>query len=320
VKLLRLSFTMLRRDWREGEWRVLLAALVLAAGSIATVGLFADRVHVALQQQATRLLGADLRVSSVHPLPDEYRAAAKQRGLQIAETASFPSMTSGAQHSVLAGLRAVSDNYPLRGKIIINDGAEHDAASAPAQGTLWADARLMQRLNLKLGDDVGVGALHLRLAAEIVHDVDVSVGFSSFTPTVILNAADLPVSGLVQEGSRINYRLLVAGDARQVADLRNWLESRVQAGEKIEDVRDARPEIRTALERAEHFLGLAALTAVVLAGMALALASRHFITRHLDACALMRCMGAQQSQVLRIFLYQFLLLGICAVLIGCALG
>lgn len=322
MNLLRLSLNLLRRDWRAGEWRVLLIALVLAVGSIATVGLFADRVRLALQQEATSLLGADLRISSSRPLPPAYRDAARQRGLRVVETASFPSMAAGKKDSVLAEILAVGEGYPLRGKIEINDGAPHVAQTIPARGTLWADARLMQRLGVQLGDEVGIGALHLRLAAEVVRDVDQSVGFASFAPRVILNSADLPASGLVQEGSRIHYRLLVAGEAKQVADLRAWLQEagRLGVGEKLEDVRDARPEIRTALERAEHFLGLAALTAVVLAGVALALAARHFISRHLDACAMMRCLGADQSKVLRIFLYQFLLLGACAMLLGELLG
>ena len=341
MNTLRLAFIMLRRDWRAGEWRVLLIALVLAVGSIATVGLFADRVRLALQQEATSLLGADLRISSTRPLPPAYREAAQQRGLRVVETASFPSMAAGKQQNVLAEIQAVGEGYPLRGKVIINDGNGTDRSSAsqlspppqpspsmgegenssiPARGTLWADVRLMQRMGLQLGDEVGIGALHLHLAAQIVRDVDQSVGFASFAPRVLLNAADLPASGLVQEGSRINYRLLVAGEAKQVAGLRGWLLGRLSVGEKLEDVRDARPEIRTALERAEHFLGLAALTAVVLAGVALALAARHFITRHLDACAMMRCLGADQAQVLRIFLYQFLLMGFGAVLLGGALG
>jgi putative ABC transport system permease protein len=337
MNLLRLSLNLLRRDWRAGEWRVLLIALVLAVGSIATVGLFADRVRLALQQEATSLLGADLRISSARPLPPAYREAARQRGLRVVETASFPSMAAGKQQSVLAEILAVEEGYPLRGKIIIDDGSGNRAPSPPAplprvgegsssfipaRGTLWADARLMQRLGVQLGGEVGIGALHLRLAAEVVRDVDQSVGFASFAPRVILNSSDLPASGLVQEGSRIHYRLLVAGEAKQVDDLRGWLQEagRLGVGEKLEDVRDARPEIRTALERAEHFLGLAALTAVVLAGVALALAARHFISRHLDACAMMRCLGANQAQVLRIFLYQFLLLGACAVLLGELLG
>ena len=326
MNLLRLSLNLLSRDWRAGEWRVLLIALVLAVGSIATVGLFADRVRLALQQEATSLIGADLRISSTRPLPKEYRDAAQQRGLRVIGSDAFPSMVAGKNENLLADIMSVEQGYPLRGKIIIDDGAQHviknENSTIPARGTLWADERLMQRLGLQLGDEVGVGELHLRVAARVVRFVDQSVGFASFAPRVILNAADLPATGLVQEGSRIGYRLVVAGDAKQVADLRAWLQEagRMGVGEKLEDVRDARPEIRTALERAEHFLGLAALTAVVLAGIALALAARHFISRHLDACAMMRCLGANQSQVLRIFLYQFLLLGACAVLLGELLG
>jgi putative ABC transport system permease protein len=324
MNLLRLSLNLLRRDWRAGEWRVLLIALVLAVGSIATVGLFADRVRLALQQEATSLIGADLRISSTRPLPKEYRDAAQQRGLRVIGSDAFPSMVAGRNENLLADIMSVEQGYPLRGKIIIDDGTQHvirnENSTIPARGTLWADERLMQRLGLQLGDEVGVGELHLKVAARVVRFVDQSVGFASFAPRVILNAADLPATGLVQEGSRIGYRLMVAGESKQLADLRSWLQSRLTVSEKLEDVRDARPEIRTALERAEHFLGLAALTAVVLAGVALALAARHFISRHLDSCAMMRCLGADQSQVLRIFLYQFLLLGACAVLLGELLG
>lgn len=324
MNLLRLSLNLLRRDWRAGEWRVLLLALVLAVASISTVGLFADRVRLALQQEATSLIGADLRISSTRPLPKEYRDAALQRGLRVIGSDAFPSMVAGKNKNLLADIMSVQQGYPLRGKIIIYDGAQHVIGNAnsaiPARGTLWADPRLMQRLGLQLGDEVGVGDLHLKVAARVVRFVDQSVGFASFAPRVIVNAQDLPGTGLIQEGSRIGYRLMVAGDAKQVASLRSWLKTRLAPGEKMEDVRDARPEIRSALDRAEHFLGLAALTAVVLAGVALALASRHFISRHLDSCAMMRCLGADQSQVLRIFLYQFLLLGACAVLLGELLG
>jgi putative ABC transport system permease protein len=320
MNTLRLSLNLLLRDWRAGEWRVLFAALVLAVGSIATVGLFADRVRLALQQESHALLGADLRLSSTRVLAQDYRAAAQQRGLLVVRTLSFPSMVSNGKQSLIAEILAVEQGYPLRGKITIDDGAAHIAQAIPAQGTLWADERLMVRMGLKLGDELTLGKLHLRLAAQVVRDVDQSVGFASFAPRVTINAADLPASGLVQEGSRINYHLLFAGEQHQIEALRDWLKNKLTTGERLEDVRDARPEIRTALERAEHFLGLAALTAVVLAGVALGLAARRFVSRHLDTCAVMRCLGAAQSQVLALFLWQFLLLGAIAVLFGGALG
>jgi putative ABC transport system permease protein len=316
-----LSLSLLARDWRAGEWRVLATAVVLAVGSIATVGLFGDRVHQALQQEAAGLLGADLRISSTRPLPPEYRGEALARGLRVVETASFPSMATGNGQSVLAEILAAGEGYPLRGKIEISDGGVTKVAEhVPARGTLWADARLSQRLGLQTHDRVGIGALPLSLAAQIARDVDRALSFASFTPRVIINLDDLPASGLVQNGSRINYRLLVAGDAARVADLHDWLEARLKVGEKLEDLSDARPEIRVALDRAEHFMGLCALTAATLAAVAIALAARRYHSRHLDACAMMRCMGAGQAQVLRIFLYPFLLLGLAAAALGCLIG
>ena len=320
MNLFRLSLNLLRRDWRAGEWRVLLLALVLAVGSLATVGMFADRVRQALQQEATSLIGADLRITSTRPLPAAYRARAEARGLRAVESRSFPSMVAFREQVLLSEIQAVEEGYPLRGKISIEDGSEHVAPGIPARGTVWADERLLRRLDLHVGDEVGIGAMRFIVAARVVKDIDQSIGFSSFAPRVLMNAQDLAATGLLQEGSRIAYRLMVAGEAQEVAALRGELKPKLTGNEKLEDVRDARPEMRSALERAEHFLGLAALTAAILAGAAILLAARRFVQRHLDGCAVLRCLGAQQAQVLRLFLYQFLLLGLVAVLLGCVLG
>lgn len=330
---LKLAIAMLARDWRAGEWRVLLIALVLAVGSISTVGLFSDRVRQALQQEAHSLLGADLRINSIRPIPLLYREQAKKLGLKVVSTASFPSMVSNANQNLLSEIQALEEGYPLRGKVEIADTTQadsdgisnsttptHTAQAVPARGTLWADDRLMRRMSVALGDELNIGTLRLKLVARVIKDVDQSVSFASVAPRVHINIADLAATKLVQEGSRINYRLLIAGDSEQVDNFRNWAKSQLKPGEKIEDVRDARPEIRQAMERAEHFLGLAALMAFVLAGIAMALAARQFISRHLDSCAVMRCLGATQEQVLRIFLYQFLLLGFVAVMLGDLLG
>lgn len=320
MNLLRLSINLLRRDWRAGEWRVLLLALLLAVGSLATVGLFADRVRQALQQEAQSLIGADLRITSTRPFSPTYREMAQKRSLHVVESRTFPSMVSHREQVLLSEIQSVQAGYPLRGKIEIDDGKVHVAQTVPAHSTVWVDERLLRRLNLNVGDQVGIGALRFTVAARIVKDIDQSIGFSSFAPRVLMNDADLAGTGLLQEGSRISYRLMIAGDAVQVKALRAALQDRLSGNEKMEDVRDARPEIRTALERAEHFLGLAALTAAILAGAAMALAARRFVLRHLDGCAVMRCLGAQQAQVLWLFLYQFILLGVVAVLLGGVLG
>ncbi|MEK7768181.1 MAG: FtsX-like permease family protein, partial [Pseudomonadota bacterium] len=144
--------------------------------------------------------------------------------------------------------------------------------------------------------------------------------FITLGPRVLINAADLTATGLVQQGSRIAYRLLVAGDAAVVEEFREWAQARLTLGERIEGIRDARPEIKAALERAEKFLSLAALASVVLAAAAIALAVRRFSQRHLDGCAVMRCLGASQAGILRLYLYHFIMLGAIASMAGCLLG
>ncbi len=352
MNLLRLSLNLLRRDWRVGEWRVLLLALVLAVGSLATVGLFADRVRQALGQQAASLLGADLRITSTRPISADYRKRAELRGLRVVESRTFPSMVSHQGRVMLAEIQSVEAGYPLRGKIEIDDGSggdvrptsvpppqpsdettSHSTKSASGQvagypggrggkrekqllisGTVWVDDRLMRHFDLHVGEKVGIGSQQFIVAARIVKDVDQAVGFAGFAPRVLMNESDVASTGLLREGSRITYRMMVAGDAAQVAAFRQALP--LNSNEKVEDVTDARPEIRTALERAEHFLGLAALSTAILAGVAILLSARRYVARHLDGVAVMRCLGAEQNQVLRLFLYQFLLAGFLAVAAG----
>jgi putative ABC transport system permease protein len=320
MNIFRLALNLMRRDWRAGEWRVLLLALVLAVGSLATVGLFADRVRQALGQQATALIGADLRITSTRPFSPDYRKLAQALGLCVVESQTFPSMVSHQGQVALCEIQSVEAGYPLRGKMVIDDGRPHEARAIAAKGVVWADERLMRRLNLRVGDEVGIGSARLRLAARIVKDIDSSAGFASFAPRVLMNQADLVSTGLLQEGSRISYRLMVAGDKAQIIKFRAVLHAKLTPNEKLEDVTDARPEIRIALDRAEHFLGLAALTAAILAGAALLLTARRYVARHLDSCAVMRCLGVQQGQLLWLFLYQFVLIGLLGVLAGLLLG
>ncbi len=307
-----LAMKFLRRDWREGEWRVLFLALVLAVGSLATVGMFADRIGQGLDRQAASLLGADLRITSTRPIPEGYRRSAALHGLRSVESLVFPSMVSHREKVLLAEIEAVEEGYPLRGRIQ-TDGA---AQGIPARGTVWADDRLMRRLGLKRGSEVGIGNRRFTVAAMMVKDVGQTMGFGSFAPRVMMNQADVASTGLVQNGSRITYRMLFAGGKAGIAAFRKSLGK----DDKVEDVTDARPEIRTTLERAGHFLGLAALTSAMLAGVAIMLASRRYVSRHMDSSAVLRCLGAKRSQVRWIFLHQFWLSGVLAVIFGILLA
>ena len=326
-KTLVFALRALRRDARAGELRLLVAALVVAVAALTAVGFFADRVRQALDREANQLLGADLLLIADHPWPATVIREARQRGLALVETQTFPSMVAQGKgddlRTQLADIKAVSDGYPLRGSLRIADrlgAADSPAEIIPPPGTIWIDERLATSLPAEVGDLITVGQQPLRVGAVLTLEPDRGVNFFSVAPRLLMNLADLPATALIQPGSRVSYRLLLAGEAKAVAAFRSRIEKALARGERIEDTQNARPEIRAALDRAQKFLGLSALLTVVLAAVAVALASRRYMQRHLDPCAVMRCLGATQALLLRIFLAQFALLGLLSVLLGCVVG
>src|SRR5688500_16985546 len=135
-----------------------------------------------------------------------------------------------------------------------------------------------------------------------------------------MHGSDVAATGLIQVGSRVTHRLLVSGERADVDKFRAAATPRLVRGQRIEGVRDARSEVRTALERAQRFLGLASLLSVVLASVAVALAARRFSQRQIDAAAMMRCLGAQQADIFALHAWQFAALGLAACALGSLVG
>ncbi len=321
--VLRLAARMLGRDWRAGEQRVLAVALIVAVASLTTVAFFADRVGRILTLEANQLLGADLVVVSDAPIAESLRSEARRLGLTVTEAVRFPSMTQAKNRALLAEVKAVSAGYPLRGKLRIREaaaGPDFEPARIPAPGSVWVDDRLLRRLDVGIGDRVALGEREFKVAAMVSEEPESSAGFLNLGPRLMFNMDDLASTALVQVGSRVSYRLFVAGDMQDVAAFRNYAAQTIRPGQRVEDIRDARPEINSALTRAERFLGLSALLTVILAGVAVALAARRYLQRHLDACAIMRCLGASQALILALHVLQFTIIGLIASAIGCAIG
>jgi putative ABC transport system permease protein len=318
-----LALRLLWRDQRAGELALIGAALIVAVASVTTVGFFTDRVQQALGRQANQLLGADLVIVSDQPVDEGVEAQARARGLASARVQRFPSMAVHGERNVLASVKAVTEGYPLRGELRVSDAlytADRRASGVPARGSAWVDERLYTQLELRSGDQIELGRARFAVSAIMTQDADPSIGFLNSAPRIIINEADLAATGLVQPGSRIGYRLLLAGPEQAVESFRTSLAQSLKRGQRIEGIRDARPEIRGTLERAEKFLSLAALVSVVLAAAAIGLSARRFLQRHLDACAIMRCFGASEAKILRLYLTHFLVLGVFASLVGCAIG
>ena len=320
---LRLMLRMLRRDWRAGELTVLAFALVLATAALSSVSFLTDRVQQALTLESHQLLGGDLLLTADHPWSAVSQQQATKNGLQIARSTSFLSMASAAGATQLTDIKAVSANYPLRGTLStaqVLNGPDADTKGVPAPGTVWLDERLMAALALQTGMQVRVGVRQLTVAAVLTLEPDRGINVMALAPRLMLNEQDMASTGLVQQGSRVSYRLHLAGEPDGVAEFRKAAEAHLGRGEKLETLDNARPEIRNVLERSQRFLRLAALLAVVLAAVAVALAADRYVRRHVDGCAVLRCLGASSGRLLVIHGGEFVLLGVIITVVGCLTG
>lgn len=321
--MLGLAWRMLGRDWRAGELRILAAALLIAVASVTSVAFFADRVRQALVQEAHQLLGGDVVLAADHPFAKSMRDEIAARGLRVAEATTFISMARAGERAQLAGVKAVSDAYPLRGRLrtapaLNAPDAETDAG--PPRGTVWPDERLAAALELKRGDRLELGDATLTVGAILTLEPDRSTTFFNVAPRLMMNNDDVAATGLVQPGSRVWYSLFAAGDRTAARAFEGWVGPRLGRGESLQSLENARPEIRAGLERAQKFIGLTALLAVILAAVAVSLATRRYTRRHLDGYAVMRCLGATQRQLLRLFSLEFAVLGAIAAAAGCLAG
>ncbi len=338
--LFRMALTLSFRDARAGELTTLWVAVVLAVAALTSVAFVADRMHAGLDREARQMLGGDLRLRADHPIDPALLAEARVRDLRIASTAEFPSMATGdaapSTHAAppparLVAVKAVSANYPLRGTVLLapqpNSPTREDyaATGGPAPGTAWVDAPLLDALDLKVGGNLQLGGRILRIAAVIVREPDRGFSFINFSPRVMLADTDLASTGLIGRGSRVTYRTLLAGPDTASADAfgawaRTTIAQRGIRGTQVETLQAGQPQLRQTLDRADHFLRLVALLTSLLCAVAIALGAQRFARRHIDGCAVLRCLGASEGLLRGVFLIELAGLAVAASVVGGLLG
>ncbi|MGE6606287.1 ABC transporter permease [Halomonas sp. NPDC076908] len=317
----RLAMRSLKRDLRAADVRALFIALVLAVAASTMIAFFLDRLERGLERQAGQMLGGDLVLEQRDPFSDELRANLEEAGFTLSDQVDLVSMISRGDQFQPASLKAVDDVYPHYGVSHVDFGnGTEQIASGPPPGEAWADPRLVQLIEIELGDRVQVGQTELTVTGIVEREADQSGGFGNFNPRLMLNTADLEATGLVQQGSRVEFEILAAGSPSALDQVQGLLAELRRDGVEVRDVRVDRPQLGNALERAESYLGLAGLAAVLLAGVAVAMSTRRYVERHLDTAALLRCFGASQRQLVTIFSLQLLGLALVAAVIGALLG
>jgi putative ABC transport system permease protein len=323
VKAVIFALRSFSRELRSGEVVVLLLSVALAVAALTAVGFLTDRIGKSVARQANEVLAADIRLRSPDPIPAEWRRAAEAHSLMTAETQSFPSVVFAGDESSLTTVKGVSDTYPLRGHVRISDrlfAEQYEVDHIPAPGTIWADGALMARLGISVGDAVSVGEVDLQVSAVLTYRPDQSIGFASLAPSILLNLTDMPRTGLINEGSRVGYALLVAGEEEAVNAFYDSVEEDLPDSVRIRNREDSSDRAGDAADRADRFLSLTAVISVLLSAVAIAMSARRFAHRRMDTVALMKSLGASQRFIITAASVQIVLLGILGIIIGCITG
>jgi putative ABC transport system permease protein len=318
-----LALRTLLREWKSGELGVLVLAITVAVAALTGVGFLVNRIGIAVDNQAGEVLAADLRLESGQPMDDKAIAEAQRRGLDVARSTGLFSVVFNGEINQLTSLRAVSEKYPLRGRVMLSDepfGSPQAAQGNPARGEVWPDSRLAAALGVSVGTEVNIGARTFRVSRILITRPDQGATFLELAPSLIMNEGDLDSTELVQPGSRMRRAQLFAGPRDEIGAFKDWLEANKKPNEEIEDVEDSAPQIKSAIDRSARFLSIASLVAVLLCAIAVAMAARRYVHRHLDSVALLKTLGATRGFTLSVSLVQLTLVGLVAAVFGSLLG
>lgn len=312
-----LAFRFFWRDFKAGELTLLLAAVVLAVSVVTSISIFAERMRSTLVTEAGSVLAADLALQGSQPAAPAWVVWAEDLAIQQAAVVSFASMLFSDTGQQLASVRAVSPSYPLKGAVQVAAapfGVPVEIASGPDVGEIWLASRLFPILDIGIGDRIGLGQTELVVTRALIAEPDQTTSLFNVEPRALMHQDDLAATEAVQVGSRVTYRWLLAGPEVSLQALRNQIGSEHEPHMRWREARRANDTIGDALDRAESFLLLAGSLAVLLAGLALALAAQRYAARHVDGVAVMKTLGFTPNHILQI--YGFGLLGLASLGVG----
>ncbi|UTW01455.1 FtsX-like permease family protein [Marinomonas rhizomae] len=317
------AFRLMFRDIRSGDLITLLLALVISVSTVTSIGLFIDRLQLSFEQESANLLAADRLIRSDDVIPESWEAKANELSLQTAQRTSFTTMMFAGDSLQLSQLSAVTDEYPLKGAYLVDDvlfGTGKRSTDTPKQGEIWVSSQLASLLKLKLGDQVEVGDASLKVSQYLVRDPGSTTSAFAISPRAVMNMADLAATNVIIPGSRVRYSLLFAGNKASLDEYEEWITPQLDEGQRWQTPTQRGERIGDTIGRAESFLLLAGTLAVVMSGVAMALASARFVKRHLMQVAILKTIGATPKLLGKLFFLQLSILFIVGAAIGLAIG
>ncbi len=314
---------LLLQSFRTGGLYLLIIALSLAISATTALKFSNDQVKNAVSLQASQMLAADLVLSNNEPLDTKWQKKAEQIGLKQTHVTMFSSMAHTQDQFVMVNVKAIEHAFPLRGKLEIEPSAQ-----SIQPGQVWLSQRAADLLKVKLGDTVSIADAQFHFSGVIVRDSNQELGFSGFSPTVIIHQADIARTHAIQTGSRIDYRLLMSGQPEQVQNFSKLFKQQHQPandqeetiGLRLRDASESNSRLLRPLENLDTFLQLANILTILLCGIAIALTSQRYVQQNQDHIAVIRCFGASKFQILWAYIGLLCVVSVISIVIGSLLG
>ncbi|MDO7084432.1 FtsX-like permease family protein [Pseudocolwellia sp. AS88] len=317
------SIRLLHHELRKGELTIVFLAIVLAVATVFSLTGFSDQVKQALTTNSVNTLAADrvLRTSTL--IPEEIKAETERYGFDFAQKVQLKSMVFSSDNMLLTDLDIVTSEYPLRGDLLISKSSDLQnpiAVKSPAVGEVWVDQGVLGRMDTAIGEQVDIGVASFTIAGVIVNIPDRSFASVFSNPTIIMNIADLDKTELIQPGSRVFYKYLFAGDNDDLIEFGEWVKPKLNESQDWVDVKSSQSRIGRTLDTAEKFLSLASMLGIVLAAIAVAVASRRYGQRHKPTVAVFKALGATNKHIQKVYVLHWSLLSVISILTGLLVG
>lgn len=304
------------RSIKKGDWLWLMIAVILASTTVTVVKQLGDTVQQSMLANAAESLGADLVIRSSRPIEESWQARATELGLQTSISQTVTTMALSNDNFQLVQLKGVADNYPLRGQITPTSDLPYQALSGQS---VWIEPKLIALMKLDASSQITLGTLEFTLAGA-VNSAQVLNPMSSFAPQILIPLSQFEQTKLLGPGSRATYELSIAGSAQQIDALAKEVNAQKPEHWQVMSARAPSEDLEKSLDTAWLFLDLAALSAVLIAGMSIVIASRFYLTRWQSSMALMRAFGAHNAQMQRLFALQLSWIALLSSAIGVLIG
>ncbi len=313
----------LLRDLKSGELSLLIATIVLAIMYVSSVLLITEGIKKGLDTSAESLLGGDRVLSSPTQIDTRFIEKAKSLGIKTSVNISFLTMLVHENDLALASIKAVEESYPLKGNL---EGSTAFASEGilltepPVPGTIWLESELFALLNVKLQDSIMIGSAQFRVEKLLTLDPMRGSEEWIIAPRALINKKDVEKTGVIQEGSRQTYRLLLSGNKKAIESYEQWLVPQLKLTQTWADPKKAKPMMGNLLDQGQYYLSLILMLTLVLASVAISQAARRFAIRQTNTVAILRCFGARFAWILKRFMLEISCLAFLGGLLGFCLG